>query len=192
MAEELQKELEYTKQQLHSTIEQMETSLEELKSTNEELQSTNEELQSTNEESMTTKEEIQSLNEELMTTNSSYQAKAEELTRLNNDMKNLLDSNEIGTIFLDNQLVILRYTPQLKALFNLIASDADRSITDIKFNFNLPDFKKVIVDVIETLVPKEIEVKTNKNVWYNLRIMPYRTMDNFISGAVLTFTNIVP
>ncbi|MEX8548000.1 MAG: chemotaxis protein CheB [Mucilaginibacter sp.] len=190
MAEELQKELEYTKQQLHSTIEQMETSLEELKSTNEELQSTNEELQSTNEESLTTKEEMQSLNEELMTTNVSYQAKAEELTRLNNDMKNLLDSTEIGTIFLDNQLMILRYTPQVKALFNVIASDMGRSITDIKFNFDLPDFKKTITDVIETLAPKEIEIKTNKNVWYNLRIMPYRTMDNFISGAVLTFTNI--
>jgi two-component system CheB/CheR fusion protein len=183
MVDELQKELEYTKQQLHSTIEQMETSLEELKSTNEELQSTNE-------ESLTTKEEMQSLNEELMTTNASYQSKAEELTRLNNDMKNLLDNTEIGTIFLDNQLSILRYTPQVKALFNVIASDTGRSITDIKFNFDLPDFKKIIIDVIETLAAKEVEIKTNNNIWYNLRIMPYRTTDNFISGAVLTFTNI--
>lgn len=188
--DELQKELDYTKQQLHSTIEQMETSLEELKSTNEELQSTNEELQSTNEESLTTKEEMQSLNEELMTTNASYQAKTQELTRLNNDMKNLLDNTEIGTIFLDNQLQVLRYTPKVKALFNLIASDIGRSITDIKFNFELPDFKNIIIEVIATLVPKEIEIKTHKSIWYNLRIMPYRTTDNFISGAVVTFTNI--
>ncbi|MBS1528256.1 MAG: chemotaxis protein CheR, partial [Bacteroidetes bacterium] len=109
--EELEKELLYTKQQLHNTIEQMETSLEELKSTNEELQSTNEELQSTNEESLTTKEEMQSLNEELMTINMQYQAKAEELTQLNNDMKNLLDNTEIGTIFLDTNMTILRFTP---------------------------------------------------------------------------------
>ncbi|RZL05967.1 MAG: chemotaxis protein CheR, partial [Pedobacter sp.] len=117
--EELEKELIYTKQQLHTTIEQMETSLEELKSTNEELQSTNEELQSTNEEALTTKEEMQSLNEELMTINLQYQNKAEELTRLNNDMKNLLDNTEIGTIFLDNHLNILRFTPQVTRLFNV-------------------------------------------------------------------------
>ncbi|MVN22420.1 CheR family methyltransferase [Mucilaginibacter arboris] len=190
LANELEKELEYTKQQLHSTIEQMETSLEELKSTNEELQSTNEELQSTNEESLTTKEEMQSLNEELMTINTSFQFKTEELTRLNNDMKNLLDSTEISTVFLDNRLMILRFTPTAKALFNVIASDIGRSITDIVFNFDLPDFKAHILQVIETLVSKEVEIRTRKGEWYNLRIMPYRTLDNFINGVVLTFTNI--
>ncbi len=190
LAEELEQELEYTKQQLNSTIEQMETSLEELKSTNEELQSTNEELQSTNEESLTTKEEMQSLNEELMTINTSYQAKAEELTGLNNDMKNLLDSTEIGTIFLDNRLIVLRFTPKVKTLFKVINTDIGRPITDIVFNFNFPDFKQVIYSVIETLAAKEIEIKTNNNDWYNLRIMPYRTLDNFINGVVLTFTNI--
>jgi two-component system CheB/CheR fusion protein len=186
----LQNELESTKQQLNSTIEQMEISMEELKSTNEELQSTNEELQSTNEESLTTKEEMQSLNEELMTINTSYQNKTEELTHLNNDMKNLLDSTEIGTIFLDNQLTILRFTPKIKVLFNVISTDVGRSVTDIAFNFELPDLKQLIFEVIETLAAKEVEVKTQKNEWYNLRIMPYRTTDNFINGVVLTFTNI--
>lgn len=190
LTEELERELGYTKQQLHSTIEQMETSMEELKSTNEELQSTNEELQSTNEESLTTKEEMQSLNEELMTMNSSYQSKAEELTRLNNDMKNLLDSTEIGTIFLDNNLTILRYTPQVKALFNVISADVGRSVTDIVFNFDFPNLKETVLNVIETLAAKEAEIKTKKGEWYNLRIMPYRTLDNFINGVVLTFTNI--
>lgn len=188
--EELEKELLYTKQQLHTTIEQMETSLEELKSTNEELQSTNEELQSTNEESLTTKEEMQSLNEELMTINVQFQAKADELTQLNNDMKNLLDNTEIGTIFLDNELTILRFTPQVKKLFNVIATDVGRSITDIAFNFDFPDLEAKIKQVTETLVATEAEIKTKKNEWYNLRIMPYRTLDNFINGAVLTFTKI--
>lgn len=190
--EELEKELIYTKQQLHSTIEQMETSLEELKSTNEELQSTNEELQSTNEEALTTKEEMQSLNEELMTINLQYQNKAEELTLLNNDMKNLLDNTEIGTIFLDNQLNILRFTPQVTRLFNVIPGDVGRSITHIVSNFEYPFLEDAIKEVIEKLVGKELEVSTKKDEWYNLRIMPYRTMDNFISGAVVTFTKITP
>jgi len=190
--EELEKELIYTKQQLHSTIEQMETSLEELKSTNEELQSTNEELQSTNEEALTTKEEMQSLNEELMTINLQYQNKAEELTQLNNDMKNLLDNTEIGTIFLDNQLNILRFTPQVTRLFNVIPGDVGRSITHIVSNFEYPFLEDAIREVIEKLVGKELEVSTKKDEWYNLRIMPYRTMDNFISGAVVTFTKITP
>ncbi|TDO22694.1 CheR family methyltransferase [Pedobacter duraquae] len=190
--EELEKELIYTKQQLHSTIEQMETSMEELKSTNEELQSTNEELQSTNEEALTTKEEMQSLNEELMTINLQYQNKAEELTNLNNDMKNLLDNTEIGTIFLDNQLNILRFTPQVNKLFNVIPTDVGRSITHIVSNFDYPAIENTIIEVIERLSGKELEIKTKKNEWYNLRIMPYRTIDNFISGAVLTFTKITP
>lgn len=190
--EELEKELIYTKQQLHSTIEQMETSLEELKSTNEELQSTNEELQSTNEEALTTKEEMQSLNEELMTINLQYQNKAQELSQLNNDMKNLLDNTEIGTIFLDNQLNILRFTPQVTKLFNVISSDIGRSITHIVSNFDYPSIENTINEVIEKLSGKELEVKTKKGEWYNMRIMPYRTMDNFISGAVLTFTKITP
>jgi len=189
---DLEKELVYTKQQLHSTIEQMETSLEELKSTNEELQSTNEELQSTNEESLTTKEEMQSLNEELMTVNLQYQSKAEELTRLNNDMKNLLDSTEIGTIFLNNDLEILRYTPQISKLFNIIPIDVGRSLSHVVSNFDYDLLQSNILDVIERLHIKEIEVKTKTNDWYHVRIMPYRTLDNFISGAVLTFTLITP
>jgi two-component system CheB/CheR fusion protein len=190
VVEELEKELSYTKQQLHNTIEQMETSLEELKSTNEELQSTNEELQSTNEESLTTKEEMQSLNEELMTINMQYQSKAEELTQLNNDMKNMLDNTDIGTIFLDNNLDILRFTPQVNKLFNVIQGDIGRPITHVVSNFEYAELETEIRKVIEKLSVKEVQVKTKKNDWYNLRIMPYRTLDNFINGAVLTFHNI--
>jgi two-component system CheB/CheR fusion protein len=191
-AEELEKQLVYTKQQLNSTIEQMETSLEELKSTNEELQSTNEELQSTNEESLTTKEEMQSLNEELMTINAQYQAKAEELTLINNDMKNLLDSTEIGTIFLDNNLKILRFTPQVRKLFNLIPSDVGRPISHIVSNLDYPAIENEIKKVVEKLITKEVESRAKNGEWYNVRIMPYRTLDNFISGAVITFVPITP
>lgn len=185
---ELEKELVYTKLRLNSTIEEMESSLEELKSSNEELQSTNEELQSTNEESLTTKEEMQSLNEELMTMNAQYQSKTDELTRLNNDMKNLLDSTEIGTIFLDNHLDIVRYTPQVRKLFNLIPTDVGRPISHVVTNFEQPFEEDDIHEVIDKLLIKEIDIRTKTNEWYRVRIMPYRTLDNFISGAVLTFT----
>lgn len=192
IVQEMEKQLTYTKQQLHTTIEQMETSLEELKSTNEELQSTNEELQSTNEESLTTKEEMQSLNEELMTINMQYQAKAEELTQLNNDMKNLLDSTDTGTIFLDNNLDILRFTPQIKDIFHVIQSDIGRSITHLVSNLEHATLEKDIREVIDRLTRKEFEVRTKKGEWYNLGITPYRTLNNFISGAVLTFKQITP
>jgi len=187
-ADELKKELVYTKLRLNSTIEQMESSLEELKSTNEELQITNEELQSTNEESLTTKEEMQSLNEELMTMNLQYQSKADELSRLNNDMKNLLDATEIGTIFLDNNMDILRYTPQVRQLFNLIPTDIGRPIGHVVTNFEQPFDEIEIKEVIDKLSIKVLDVKTKSGEWYRVRIMPYRTLDNFISGAVLTFT----
>ncbi|WCT14889.1 PAS domain-containing protein [Mucilaginibacter jinjuensis] len=188
IAEELKKELVYTKQQLTTTVEEMERSLERLRLSNEELQSTNEELQSTNEESLTTKEEMQSLNEELMTVNTQYQAKAEELTRLNNDMKNLLDSTEVCTLFLDNDLNILRYTPQIRQLFNLIASDIGRPISHVVSNFEKPINEDDIRQVIDKLTIKVSDIRTKNNEWYRMRIMPYRTLDNYISGAVLTMT----
>ncbi|WP_121810302.1 CheR family methyltransferase [Mucilaginibacter kameinonensis] len=190
VTEALKKELVYTKQQLTTTVEEMESSIEKLRLSNEELQSTNEELQSTNEESLTTKEEMQSLNEELMTVNSQYQLKAEELTRLNNDIKNLLDATEVCTLFLDNELNILRYTPQARHLFNLIPSDVGRPISHVVSNFEQPVNENDIRDVIDKLTIKVMDLRTKDNEWYRMRIMPYRTLDNYISGAVLTMTPI--
>ncbi|AKQ47477.1 hypothetical protein TH63_04000 [Rufibacter radiotolerans] len=188
---ELEKELLFTKQRLQSTIEEMNSSLEELKSTNEELQSANEELQSTNEESMTNKEEMQSLNEELMTINLQYQTKTEELTNSNNDMKNLLDSTEIATIFLDNNLNIKNFTPQATHIFNLIRADVGRSISDIASSLKYPSIVEDVKEVMEKLRPKEVHLQTkDEQQWYSMRILPYRTVDNFINGAVVTFTNI--
>jgi two-component system CheB/CheR fusion protein len=123
---ELENELHSTKERLQTIVEEMETSQEELKSANEELQSINEELQSTNEEMITSKEELQSLNEELITLNAELQSKNEELSEASNDMKNLLDSMQIPTIFLDNNLLIRRFTPYATKIANLIASDVGR------------------------------------------------------------------
>ncbi len=186
----LEKELNYTRNQLQSTIEQMETSLEELKSTNEELQSTNEELQSTNEESITTKEEMQSLNEELMTLNVMYQNKAEELTEINNDMRNLMDSTQIATIFLTNDFHILRFTPAASHIFSLLQTDIGRPITDIVNKLQYDALDEDLREVLERLIPKDLQVRTSEGKWFQLRIMPYRTLNNFINGLVLTFVDV--
>ena len=187
---ELEGELKSTKEQLQTIIEEMETSQEELKSTNEELQSINEEMQSTNEEMITSKEELQSLNEELITLNAELQSKNEELSEVNNDMKNLLDSMQIPTIFLDNNLKIRRFTPDATKIAGFIQSDVGRPITDIVSNLEYEGLVRDVTDVQRTLVFKENKVRTRDGAWYLMRIIPYRTANNIIDGVVITFSDI--
>jgi two-component system, chemotaxis family, CheB/CheR fusion protein len=187
----LVKELHAKEEFLQAANEELETTNEELKSSNEEMQSINEELQSTNEELETSKEELQSVNEELATVNAELQAKVADLSRANNDMNNLLAGTGIGTVFVDHQLRIQRFTPAVTQVINLILTDVGRPVGHIVSN--LAEYNRLVEDVrmvLETLVPIEVEVQTNSGAGYLLRIRPYRTQENVIEGAVITFTEI--
>ena len=188
--EALAQELQQTREALQITHEEMQTSVEELKSSNEELQSTNEELQSTNEELTTSKEEMQSLNEELQTVNAELQSKVSNLTWVQNDMANLLNSTEIATVFLDNEMRLRRFTSHATNLFKLIPGDVGRPLSDVATDLDYPKLKNDAKEVLGTLVFQEKQVGTHDGRWYRVRIMPYRTQDNVIDGVVITFTDI--
>ncbi|WP_048179088.1 CheR family methyltransferase [Methanosarcina siciliae] len=188
---ELKQELQIKEENLKASNEELETSNEELKSSNEEMQSINEELQSTNEELETSREELQSVNEELTTVNTELQNKVADLSQAVDDMNNLLAGTGIGTIFVDQQMHILRFTPQVTQVINLIPTDVGRPVGHIVSN--LLGYDRLVEDikeVMDTLAPKDIEVQTKKGTWYLLRIRPYRTIENVIKGAVITFTDI--
>lgn len=189
-AVELEQELHRCREELRSTREEMQASQEELKSFNEEMQSTNEELQSTNEELTTSREEMQSLNEELQTVNAEQQSKMDELARINDDMHNLLNSTEIITIFLDNDLHVRRFTPGANKIFKLIPGDVGRPLSDISNDLFYPEMSEQAAEVLRTLAFSEKQVSTADGRWYAVRIMPYRTMHDVIAGLVMTFTNI--
>ncbi len=179
---DLEQELQFTKENLQATIEELETSNEELQSTNEELLASNEELQSTN-------EELQSVNEELHTVNIEYQSKIVELTELNNDLDNLLKSSNIGTIFLDENFEIRRFTHQVKNIFKIIDSDIGRPFHHI--NHDLIDINPVDLAqrVMESGHSEEIEVSDKLGKWYLFKISPYYIAPEAISGVVLTFVD---
>ena len=186
----LELESQKTHEELLTTREEMQSSQEELKSTNEELQSANEELQSTNEELTTSKEEMQSLNEELQTVNAEQQAKMDDLTRAEDDLRNLLNSTEIITVFLDNKLHVRRFTEGAQKIFKLIPVDVGRPLSDIKSDLLYAEMSKDIEAVLRTLVFSEKEITTEDGRWFSVRIMPYRTTDDVIGGVVITFANI--
>jgi two-component system, chemotaxis family, CheB/CheR fusion protein len=189
-AAELEQELHSTRDQLQSTIEELESSNEELKSSNEELQSTNEELQSTNEELETSKEELQSLNEESTTVNAELQSHIDELTRTHDDMENLLNSTRIATLFLDVDLCIHRFTPQMTQTIALTEGDIGRPITDLAVDLQDVDLNTIARQVLDTLTPQKMEVSSATDRFFSLRISPYRTLNNVIDGVVITLDNI--
>jgi two-component system CheB/CheR fusion protein len=187
---ELEQELLQVRGEARATHEEMQTSQEELRSANEELQSTNEELQSTNEELTTSKEEMQSMNEELQTVNNELQAKVDELSRASSDMKNLLNSTDIATVFLDNDLNVRRFTPQATKIIKLIPADLGRPITDLASELEYPELAEDARQILRTLASAEKPVAARNGRWFTVRIMPYRTLDNRIDGVVITFADI--
>lgn len=175
---------------LQTVIQEQEDVNQDLKVANEEILSSNEELQSTNEELETAKEEIQATNEELNTINDELRSRNLELHQVNNDLTNLLASINIPILILTNDLRVRRFTPMAQRLFNLIPADAGRLLSDIRANLNIPDLEPLILDVLDTLSIKELEVQTQGGYWYNLRIRPYRTTENQIDGVVLVLIDI--
>jgi two-component system CheB/CheR fusion protein len=186
----LRAELESTKEYLQAIINEREAANEELKSASEELQSTNEELQSTNEELETSKEELQSVNEELGTVNDELQARNAELGRLNSDLANILSSVTIPIVIVGPDLRIRRFTGMATRVLNVVPTDVGRSILDIRWKIELQDVERVLLGVIGTLTPWESDVQDQDGRWYSVRVLPYRSIDDRIDGAVMAFIDI--
>jgi two-component system CheB/CheR fusion protein len=186
-----QRDLSSTREELQSLSEEHQTALEELRSTNEELHSVNEEMQSTNEELETSKEELQSVNEELHTVNLRLTEKVDELAESNSDLRNLFESTQIATIFLDRHLIIRNFTPAVAMLYNLIPSDAGRPITDIVSRLSYTSIAEDVAKVLQTLQPIERQVtRLDRDAHYIMRILPYREPDSTVSGVLITFVDV--
>jgi len=186
----LEQELEMTRADLRNTIRDYEQSTEELKAVNEEAMSMNEEFQSTNEELETSKEELQSLNEELTTLNTQLQQKIDDERRVSDDLNNLLASSGIGTLFLDTEFKIMRFTPATRELFNLIGKDVGRPFSDITGKIIDPDLLTDAETVLATLALAEREVESTGGRWFVRRVLPYRTQDGKVVGVVITFADV--
>ena len=187
----LEAELRDTREQLQSISEEYETALEELKSSNEELHSVNEELQSTNEELETSKEEIQSINEELQTVNGQLSSKVDELDGHNTDLKNLFESTQVATIFLDPYLVIRGFTPAVASIYSLIPSDQGRPLTNIVSKLRYDGLRADVAHVLHTIEPLERRlVSEDGTTHYLMRILPYRTPESSVDGTLITFVDV--
>jgi two-component system CheB/CheR fusion protein len=187
---QLETELQRTKEQLQETIEHSEISTEELRASNEELQAINEELRSATEELETSKEELQSLNEELTTVNFELKVKVEETGKANDDLNNLIASTDIATVFVDSAMRIKRFTPRATDIFSIIASDLGRSLLDLTHRLDYDQLAEDVSTTFETLRPVEREVRSDDCRWYIVRMLPYRTTQDKIEGAIMTFFDI--
>jgi two-component system CheB/CheR fusion protein len=190
LAKQLEAELVRLKGQLRSSVEQHEFQSEELKASNEELQAMNEELRSAAEELETSKEELQSINEELRTVNQELKVKVDEISLSSNNLLNLMNSADVGTIFLDRDFQIKLFTPAIRQIFNLIDSDFGRPITDITNKIQYDGLLKDAETVLEKLTVIDREVTTTDNRLFAMRLLPYRTAEDRISGIVITFFDI--
>ncbi|MBR0850667.1 PAS domain-containing protein [Bradyrhizobium diazoefficiens] len=189
--ERLESELRATRERLQATIEELESTNEELKSSNEEYQSLNEELQSANEELETSREELQSVNEELTTVNGELAHRVQELTRATSDLKNFLESTQIATVFLDNDLRVMNFTPAITQILHLVETDVGRPIAHIKARIPIEELYDEVRRVLRTLASAERELTApDSGTRYIVRILPYRSIDNFIAGVVITFVDV--
>lgn len=186
----LTQELELTQARLRTVREESEGANEELRAANEELQSINEEYRSTSEELETSKEELQSINEELQTVNSELKLKLEAISRAHSDLQNLMAATDLGTLFLDSSLRIKRFTDRVTGLFSITPADEGRPITDFAHQLEYDDLIKDARTVLADLAPIRREVHSRADGWYDVRLRPYRTMDDKIDGVVITFVDI--
>jgi two-component system, chemotaxis family, CheB/CheR fusion protein len=187
---QLEEELKRAKEQLQTTLEESEASSEELKASNEELQSINEELRSATEELETSKEELQSINEELITVNHELKLKVDETAKINDDLQNLVASTDIATVFVDRDMCVKGFTPQAAEVFRLIAGDVGRPLLDLNHRLDYPELAADATQAFHALRISEREVGSGDGRWYIARVLPYRTAQDRIEGAVLTFIDI--
>jgi two-component system, chemotaxis family, CheB/CheR fusion protein len=188
----LEQALAATKEYLQSVIETQEATNEELQSANEEILSSNEELQSTNEEMETAKEELQSTNEELTTVNDELRSRNSEITQINNDLINLLSSIDIAVIMIGSDLTIRRFTPKAQKFLGLIPGDIGRPLSNMNPSIEIADLQAMVVQVVSDFHPLERELTDRMGVHYQFKILPYRTVENKIDGAVITIVDISP
>jgi two-component system CheB/CheR fusion protein len=188
--ERLKQEIRMLRRELQQTIEYSDRSTEELKASNEEFQAINEELRSATEELETSKEELESINEELITVNYELKTKVEETVKINDDLQNLISSSDIATIFVDRSMRVKWFTPKTAALFNLIPDDRGRLLTDITHRLEYPGMIDDAANSFNSLRLIEHEVRSQDGRWYLARILPYRTVEDRIEGAVLSFVDI--
>lgn len=186
----IEAQLRQHQDEVQALREEARASREQLQSANEELQSTNEELQSANEELTTSKEEMQSMNEELQTINSELQAKLDDLALAQSDMKNVLNSIEIAILFLDQHLNVRRYTDRAAKLINLRESDIGRPLSDLTSSLQYPELHEDAQETLSTLMPSEKRIQTDDGRKFQVRIMPYRRIDNLIDGVVITLLDL--
>jgi two-component system CheB/CheR fusion protein len=188
----LEQELAATKEYLQSVIETQEAMNEELQSANEEILSSNEELQSTNEELGTANEELQSANEELTTVNDELRSRNLEITQVNNDLTNLLSSTDIAAIMVGSDLTVRRFTPKAQKFFGLIPGDVGRPLRNISPIIEIAGLHSIVAQVMADFLTVEKELTDKSGVHYQMKVLPYRTLDNKIDGAVITIVDIAP
>jgi two-component system CheB/CheR fusion protein len=184
------RELDETREYLRKIVEQHEVAIEELRAAHEEVQSSNEEMQSTNEELRTAKEELQSSNEELRTVNDELQNRNDELGSANNDLSNVLSAVSIPIVMVGMDFRIRRFTPAASRLLNTAPTDLGRSIVDVHYAIDVPALQAMLTDATQTLAVQQSKIQNRDGRWFSVLVRPYRTTDDRIDGAVITFLDI--